>query len=174
MKALVKPLIISFYFTTQGLNAQQLNPGVKIPRDIDIGVNQNLQIRDYIKKNKLQLNFPVVAKPRSASLSVGAVPWDSWCRNNPTGSTEGRISVQVRFPRRADSTSVLAVLVVHAGGRNYRTNVALGVGNFGVTSSTFPLPASEFCSDRCVAYHLEARNSADASKIDSRERQACF
>lgn len=151
---------------------QQLKPGI----NLDDLRPQNPAIRK-IKERGLQprLKLPPRASATGATLSVYAVPFETWCRNNPRGVTEGRISVTVSYPREADGSPIPATLVVFAGtSGSYSIPITLGAGTFSVSSGVIEFPATEICADQCVDYRLQPRGDTPPAWIDGTVRQACI
>lgn len=130
-------------------------------------------------KHRIQLRPELVrvlqaARIERASLSVYAVPFDNWCAGGSNRTTEGRVTLQVRFTREADGTTVPAYLAVDTGAGVVRKRVPLGAGTFSVTSDVLRFPASEICTDRCVTAWLEPVNPGDAGRIDTTRTRACI
>lgn len=165
-----------------GLVALALLAGAAPAAELQVPLERHKRIDPKVEraiKNQIQLRPEVVQALRAAritggSLSVYAVPFDNWCAANSNRTTEGRVTVQVRFTREADGTTVPAYLVVDTGAGVVRQRVALGAGSFSVTSGVLRFPGSEICTDRCVTVWLEPVNPADAGRINTTRTRACI
>lgn len=118
--------------------------------------------------------LPPMASLATASLSIYQTPADSWCRNNPTGTATGRVSVQITFPRSTDMPAPYANLVVGTGAGESRSRIRLGVDRFSASTAILNFAAREFCSDRCVSVRLEPEGSPSGYMVNTAARQACL
>jgi len=143
-------------------------PGGAVPPKVREAVKQSHTLSPAAKKAL------AAAYIQRANLSIYAEPFEAWCRENSSGSTEGRVHLAVRFLRRPDGTLLPAYLVVNTGAGEQRQPVSLGAGSFNISSNILVFQAREICSDRCVTVRLEPRNRADAPRINSSMRRACI
>lgn len=52
-------------------------------------------------------------------------------------------------------------------------NVSLGAGEINISTGTFGMPAASICAARCVSFRLEARDRADAARVDTGPFRGC-
>lgn len=150
----------------------QLRDELKInPRDL-----QHQRVPEQFRPKHLELKIKVPQKLRvtSSNMSVYAVPFDGWCRNDPGGETEGRIWVSANLPNEAGSPNIAATVEVNVSGRVQRDDIVLRPGDNSISAGPFRVPAAEICSDRCVDYRIMARDSAHAGQVNTPWMQACI